>query len=623
MKPRVILPSIASGFLLWLAFFPVNLGIVAYIALVPFLTLVRAEGISRGRRYLAAWLGGLTFGIFAANWLRVAHPMMAYFGWPFLAFFLSLFWPWALSWLRRLDALGKPPLALTLPVVWVALEYFKAHFPTGYPFLKWIGCFQHSGFAWYFLGHTQHANIPLLQAADLGGAYLISAAVAAVNGAIYDWAMRMNAFRWLVNWPRGWRPPTFRTEMMATAGALFLLGGSIFYGTARLNHAPFEVGPRVALLQDDLSQEILQSDSAMTFSRYDKLARGAFRTSPQPDLIVWPEACFPLPDFTPTPGERLPEHNEAAARERLAQHDRFLDENLAEGKITPEEHRTLDLRRPEVQPYRELIALGREKYAEKYWKTYSLLGTNGIDLAKEVETKHNSARLLRPDGTPAERYDKIHLVPFGEYVPFRETLPWLENFTPNPKDPLCRPGDKLTRFELPTAKTINGKTEIKIYRFGVIICYEDTEPTLARRYNRDSGEANPADFLVNMSLDSWFSGTEQHEQHLAISRFRAVEARRSLVRAVNQGISALIDPDGRIKDLPEGIDKDWSASKNVKSVLAVDIPIDRRGSPYAAIGDWVPGLCWAGIAAGLMTLLFRAASVNSLRRREKAKVTAS
>ena len=84
-----------------------------------------------------------------------------------------------------------------------------------------------------------------------------------------------------------------------------------------------------------------------------------------------------------------------------------------------------------------------------------------------------------------------------------------------PHDYSCTPGENWTRFELPTAKGT--------FRFGVLICYEDTDPSMARKYNPTSGRGPGVDFLVNISNDGWFDGSEEHEQHLAICRFRAVE----------------------------------------------------------------------------------------------------
>src|SRR5262249_51049995 len=98
-------------------------------------------------------------------------------------------------------------------------------------------------------------------------------------------------------------------------------------------------------------------------------------------------------------------------------------------------------------------------------------------------------------------------------------------------------GQEFTRFWLSDSATE------KNYSFGVLICYEDTDPELARPHVQGRG---PADFLLNISNDGWFDGTSEHDEHLAICRFRAVECRRSVARSVNMGISAVIDSNGRV-----------------------------------------------------------------------------
>ena len=190
MKPaRVFLPSMLSGVLLWTAFFPLDLGVTALVALAPFLTLVRAEGVTRRRRYLAAFAGGFTFFALAINWVRVAHPAMMFFTWPAGSIYCGLYWPMALALLRALDGL-KLPFSITLPVVWVALEYVRAHFPTGFPFLEPLGVYQLIGFHWYALGYALHRLTVFTQVADLGGVYALSFVIASVNGAAYGWMMR-------------------------------------------------------------------------------------------------------------------------------------------------------------------------------------------------------------------------------------------------------------------------------------------------------------------------------------------------------------------------------------------------------------------------------------------------
>ena len=146
MTPRVFLPAILSGVLLWLAFFPFDFGPVAFVALAPFLTLVRAEQVNPWRLYFAAYLGGLTFFLIALNWIRVAHPMMA-MAWIGLSILCAGYWPMTLFLLRKMDRRWKPSLAITVPIAWIAVEYIRSHFPTGFPILKLVGCYHPVGFA--------------------------------------------------------------------------------------------------------------------------------------------------------------------------------------------------------------------------------------------------------------------------------------------------------------------------------------------------------------------------------------------------------------------------------------------------------------------------------------------
>src|SRR5262249_17839266 len=139
-----------------------------------------------------------------------------------------------------------------------------------------------------------------------------------------------------------------------------------------------------------------------------------------------------------------------------------------------------------------------------------LLGLNSTDLYTDrhpPRLRYNSALLIGPGGKKVGRYDKIHRVPFGEFVPLRDVLPFMDRFAPYDYDYSISPGREQTRLP------------VGAHHFGVLICYEDTDTELARGYVAP-GEQR-ADFLVNISNDGWFDGTSEHEQHLAICRFRA------------------------------------------------------------------------------------------------------
>src|SRR4051812_10608400 len=168
--PYLALCALTSAGLLWLCYFPVAWGWLAWGALVPLLALVRVE--ARGRAVRAcAWLAGLAFFWPVLQWMRVADYRMVY-TWAMLATYCSLYFLVGVSLLRRLDRSIRLPLVVTVPAVWVGLEYFRSLFG--------------GGFAWYFLGHTQHDYLAVIQVADLGGAYLVSLLVAAVNAWLFE-----------------------------------------------------------------------------------------------------------------------------------------------------------------------------------------------------------------------------------------------------------------------------------------------------------------------------------------------------------------------------------------------------------------------------------------------------
>jgi apolipoprotein N-acyltransferase len=215
-----------------------------------------------------------------------------------------------------------------------------------------------------------------------------------------------------------------------------------------------------------------------------------------------------------------------------------------------------------------------------------LLGLNAQDYVSAGHIRRfNTSLLLDRTGQVVARYDKTHLVPFGEYVPLYDYFPFLVRFAPyaNDQAAMLSAGERFVHMTLPSGD--------RTYTFGCMICYEDSYAHLARKYMR--GPEQPVDFLVNQSNDGWFKCTHEHEEHLAVSRFRAVECRRSLVRAVNMGISAVIDGCGRVVALPG---RSWSESKGLLSVVSAAVPLDTRSSLFAMTGDWLSWLCWIAIA---------------------------
>lgn len=183
----------------------------------------------------------------------------------------------------------------------------------------------------------------------------------------------------------------------------------------------------------------------------------------------------------------------------------------------------------------------------------------GSVVHEEEDVYYNAALLLDGQGRDVERYEKIHLVPFGEYLPVRGIMGraarWvpLEDFTA---------GREMTVFEIPGTEA----------RFSVLVCFEDTVPYLSQRFTRQG-----ADFLVNVTNDGWFSRSAAPVLHLQASVFRSVEQRRALVRAANTGVSAVITPAGRISTIISGHD---GKKMMVEGSFTAEVPLESADTFY-------------------------------------------
>ena len=183
----------------------------------------------------------------------------------------------------------------------------------------------------------------------------------------------------------------------------------------------------------------------------------------------------------------------------------------------------------------------------------------------------NSAVTLGPGGEYLGRYDKIYLVPFGEFVP--PFLGFINRITQEAGD--FAPGKKVVLFQAEGS------------RIGAFICYESAFPHLVRRFAADGAE-----LLVNISNDGYFGRSAAREQHLKMARMRAVENRRWILRATNNGVTAAIDPAGRIL---ERLPVDRAAALSTRYSYIAEL------TPYSRYGDWFALLC---AAASLVALAF-------------------
>jgi len=327
------------------------------------------------------------------------------------------------------------------------------------------------GFPWNFLGVSQWQVTPLIQFADITGVYGVSALLCFVNYTFYF------TIRRFVRQIRK-REPVRRLSWEFYAG-MGLVCLAFLHGVReiRASTGPASRSLRLGLVQADIPQTLKfdPGERQMILSRHRELTDALLAS--RPELIIWPETAIPWV----------------------------------------------------IQNDRESVELVTNILARS--KAYLLTGFFDNRNAQ----MYNSAILFTPDPAIAEMYRKMHLVPFGEYIPLRALwAPLLKKI--GPKDYNV---DDFFDMNMGYEYTV---FEAKGFRFGTVVCYEDTVPELYRGFvQRD------VDFMVNLTNDAWFKTSPESEMHLANAVFRAVENRRPLVRATNNGITCVVDEYGFIR----------------------------------------------------------------------------
>ncbi len=211
-------------------------------------------------------------------------------------------------------------------------------------------------------------------------------------------------------------------------------------------------------------------------------------------------------------------------------------------------------------------------YPAKFTRALHVPTVFGAVLYREVQDQRkyvlfNSALLADANGEIRGRYDKTYLLAFGEYLPLGDTFPMLYDWSPN-----------TGKFERGTSLKA---LELGAHKLNVHICYEDVLPSFVN----DLVRADPGDLLVNITNDAWFGDTTEPWIHLALSEFRAIEQRRFLARATNSGVSAIIDPVGRVVRHTE---------TGREEAIRAPIAWLRGRTPYNVWGD---GPWWLATAA--------------------------
>ncbi len=473
MIPRkhYIPAAIISAILLFLSF-PgfTEFWPLAWIALAP---LIYA---SRNCRPSQAAMAGLTTGFIhhlaLLYWITIVLGTYGHLSWwvswPalfLLSLYMSLYFAVFTGILNWTYQRRNLPTLWLGPSLWVALDLIRGSLLTGFP--------------WMDLAYSQY-NVPLLlQTADLTGHRGITFHIVLVNCLAVDLYILLSKKQLL-------SPQTRKIYNGTILAALFIIISFMGYNFYRNNQQQTFAAAadtlQIAVIQGNIDQDKkwIPELQAATIDTYDRLTKRALKensSSRSPSLVIWPETALP-----------------------------FFPNNSLFTYLTEE-----------IVPQKNIWLLTGSPVFE----------TQGTTTAENRVRYYNSSLLISPDGTVADRYDKQHLVPFGEYIPLRQFLPL--------------PGPLVESIGDFSPGAASHPLACQKARIGVLICFESIFPEIARQQ-----VVNGANLLVNQTNDAWFGRSTAPRQHLSMAVLRAVETRRTLVRAANTGISAVIDHNGRI-----------------------------------------------------------------------------
>lgn len=521
-----LLACVISGGLLASAFPPIEGSEAAWVALVPILLIARFSGPWAALRW--GFLSGMAFWLCSLTWLLqlgrtgVVWPV-AVLCWVGLAAYCSIYnalflcvaaglfkmvyradgdsredpSSWGAAALQMLRNVG---LICAVSLAWVGSEYLRSVLFTGFP--------------WNQLGVSQYRNLAVIQLAEWGGVYAVSAVVMIMNAAITMMLLRMG------NVYLHRQRTRFQVEL---AFGLLVCVLCWSHGIRVLRKAEWrhvdDASMRVALVQPNIEQlkKWSNDDIQIIYDNLERYTDLALNSKDKIDLVVWPETALPGP---------LKSDPEVAAFVR----------GLATNGV------------PMLLGSMQVIP--GDPNAE-HW-----LEAN--------PTFFNSSFLVDANGEIIGEYNKRHLVPFGEYLPFDRRFKFMHDLAPLGFS--CKPGETSTVFRVNALQLdSDGSPKANIVPFSTLICFEDTVASLAR-----ASVLNGARALVVQTNDAWFDPSAGSLQHLSHCVFRSVENRVAAARCANTGISCLIERTGNIKGFET---ENWLREAEAFDIVELDVGV--------------------------------------------------
>jgi apolipoprotein N-acyltransferase len=555
---RTLAFGLLGSLLCYLAHPPFGLSLLAWMAPVPWLLLARLPQLPGRRPYSVLWLAGMAFWLAAIQWIRLPY-WANIFGLVLLAAYLGTYLPAFVGLTRVAVHRLRVPLWLAAPIAWTGLEWVRARFLTGFLMAS--------------LAHTQIRFPAVIQIADTLGEYGVTFLIMLVAASIAEALPLPFFFDDLLTGEPGRPGSTELAEVRprrAIANALIpavaAFTATLGYGLWRLNsYSPSDVAdskprpnPTIAIIQSDMLADWKGNDQrdADVMKQMFDLSKEAVAKSERPvNLVVWPETMYrdPLPMLDPKngpPAEMFDANQIDATRRALAGKAAELNAAILVGI--------------------DRVSIVATKRGDETPDGYRIEG-------------YNSSVLVDRYGTIVGTYDKMHLLPFGEFIPFVQWLPFLRGYSP------------ITGLALPGA--LPEPMFLGDVQFSVNICYETVLPQLVRQQfvHAVSRTSSAPDVMVNLTNDAWYWGSSELDMHLASGVFRAVEMRTPLVVSANRGLSAYVDYLGRVRQVSE-------RDEPAYLIAQVELP-PRRGvypSLFARYGDWFALICLftsSGVAA--------------------------